>query len=75
MFAEATKKEKEEMQVPRLVFPLKKTLFQRLNDRLSNYIARVKHLEEQNKLLVTSLTEVRGKWSSKNDGYKVGWRV
>lgn len=47
-FLEATDKEKKEMQG--------------LNDRLGNYIDRVKKLEEQNRKLVSDLEELRGRW-------------
>lgn len=39
----------------------KKTM-QGLNDRLANYIDRVKKLEEQNRKLVADLEDLRGRW-------------
>lgn len=47
-FLQATEKEKKEMQ--------------NLNDRLGNYIDRVKGLEAQNRKLVAELEEMRGRW-------------
>ncbi|KAK0395366.1 hypothetical protein QR680_001247 [Steinernema hermaphroditum] len=47
-FLEATDKEKKEMQG--------------LNDRLANYIDRVKKLEEKNRQLVADLEDLRAKW-------------
>lgn len=47
-FLEATDKEKKEMQG--------------LNDRLGNYIDRVKKLEEQNRKLVQELEDLRSRW-------------
>ncbi|EFO91433.1 hypothetical protein GCK72_006116 [Caenorhabditis remanei] len=56
-FLEATDKEK-------------KTL-QGLNDRLGNYIDRVKKLEEQNRKLVADLDELRGKWGKDTSEIKI----
>ncbi|KAF8362398.1 ifb-1, partial [Pristionchus pacificus] len=56
-FIEATDKEK-------------KTL-QGLNDRLGNYIDRVKKLEEQNRKLVADLDELRGKWGKDTTEIKI----
>ena len=47
-FVAATEKEKKAMQG--------------LNDRLGNYIDRVKGLEIQNRKLVTDLEDLRGRW-------------
>ncbi|KAL1244095.1 Intermediate filament protein [Trichinella spiralis] len=47
-FLEATEKEKRELQ--------------NLNDRLSNYIDRVKGLESQNRKLVSDLEDLRSRW-------------
>lgn len=47
-FLQATEKEKKQMQ--------------NLNDRLGNYIERVKGLEEQNRKLVTDLEDLRNRW-------------
>ncbi len=47
-FVSATAKEKKDMQ--------------NLNDRLGNYIDRVKGLEAQNRKLVGDLEDMRGKW-------------
>jgi TolA-binding protein len=48
----------------------KKTL-QGLNDRLGNYIGRVKQLEEQNRQLVGDLEDLRGNWGKETYGIKV----
>ncbi|CEF70969.1 Lamin Tail Domain domain and Intermediate filament protein family and Intermediate filament, ifa/ifb family-containing protein [Strongyloides ratti] len=56
-FLEATTKEKKEMQG--------------LNDRLGNYIDRVKKLEEQNRELVASLEELRGRWGKDTSEIKI----
>ncbi|VDD92146.1 unnamed protein product [Enterobius vermicularis] len=56
-FLEATDKEKKEMQG--------------LNDRLGNYIDRVKKLEEQNRKLVSDLEELRGRWGKDTSQIKV----
>lgn len=56
-FLEATDKEKKEMQG--------------LNDRLGNYIDRVKKLEEQNRKLVADLDELRGRWGKDTSEIKV----
>uniref|UniRef100_A0A8R1TJR0 Intermediate filament protein B n=2 Tax=Onchocerca TaxID=6281 RepID=A0A8R1TJR0_ONCVO len=56
-FLEATDKEKKEMQG--------------LNDRLGNYIDRVKKLEEQNRKLVADLEELRGRWGKDTSEIKV----
>ena len=45
--------------------------FQGLNDRLGNYIDRVKRLEEQNRKLVADLDELRGKWGKDTSEIKV----
>ncbi len=57
-FLEATDKEKKELQG--------------LNDRLGNYIDRVKKLEEQNRKLVADLDELRGRWGKDTSEIKVG---
>ncbi|VDL76879.1 unnamed protein product [Nippostrongylus brasiliensis] len=56
-FLEATDKEKKELQG--------------LNDRLGNYIDRVKRLEEQNRKLVADLDELRGKWGKDTSEIKI----
>jgi predicted nuclease with TOPRIM domain len=56
-FLEATDKEKKEMQS--------------LNDRLANYIDRVKQLEEQNRKLVGDLEDLRGRWGKDTSEIKV----
>ncbi|CAJ0963669.1 unnamed protein product, partial [Mesorhabditis belari] len=56
-FLEATDKEKKELQG--------------LNDRLGNYIDRVKKLEEQNRKLVADLDELRGKWGKDTTEIKI----
>lgn len=56
-FLEATNKEKKEMQG--------------LNDRLGNYIDRVKKLEEQNRELVANLEELRGRWGKDTSEIKI----
>ncbi|CAJ0581350.1 unnamed protein product, partial [Mesorhabditis spiculigera] len=56
-FLESTDKEKKELQG--------------LNDRLGNYIDRVKKLEEQNRKLVTDLDELRGKWGKDTTEIKI----
>ncbi|PAV55899.1 hypothetical protein WR25_13815 isoform B [Diploscapter pachys] len=56
-FLEATDKEKKELQG--------------LNDRLGNYIDRVKKLEEQNRKLVADLDELRGKWGKDTSEIKI----
>ncbi|VDN01708.1 unnamed protein product [Thelazia callipaeda] len=56
-FLEATDKEKKEMQG--------------LNDRLGNYIDRVKKLEEQNRKLVADLEELRGRWGKDTSEIKI----
>ncbi|VDM82825.1 unnamed protein product [Strongylus vulgaris] len=61
-FLEATDKEKKELQ----------RSLQGLNDRLGNYIDRVKRLEEQNRKLVADLDELRGKWGKDTSEIKVG---
>jgi len=58
-FLEATDKEKKEMQ--------------NLNDRLANYIDRVKNLEEQNRKLVQDLEDLRGQWGKDTSEVKV-WK-
>lgn len=58
-FLEATDKEKKEMQG--------------LNDRLGNYIDRVKKLEEQNRKLVADLEELRGRWGKDTSEIKVNF--
>jgi uncharacterized protein (UPF0335 family) len=42
-----------------------------LNERLGNYIERVKGLEERNRKLVADLEDVRGKWGSETYDIKV----
>ncbi|TMS35081.1 hypothetical protein L596_002552 [Steinernema carpocapsae] len=56
-FLEATDKEKKEMQG--------------LNDRLANYIDRVKKLEEKNRQLVAELEELRAKWGKDTSEIKL----
>lgn len=56
-FLESTDKEKKEMQG--------------LNDRLGNYIDRVKKLEEQNRKLVSELEDLRGRWGKDTSEIKV----
>lgn len=56
-FLEATDKEKKEMQG--------------LNDRLGNYIDRVKKLEEQNRKLVSELEDLRSRWGKDTSEIKV----
>ncbi|KAI6197480.1 hypothetical protein M3Y94_01229200 [Aphelenchoides besseyi] len=56
-FLEAADKEKKEMQG--------------LNDRLGNYIDRVKKLEEQNRKLVADLEDLRGRWGKDTSEIKV----
>jgi len=56
-FIEATGKEKKELQG--------------LNERLSIYIEKVRKLEEQNKILVTELEELRGSFGSSVSSVKV----
>lgn len=46
-------------------------MLQGLNDRLGNYIDRVKRLEEQNRKLVADLDELRGKWGKDTSEIKV----
>ncbi len=53
---QATEKEKKEMQ--------------NLNDRLGNYIDRVKGLESQNRKLVADLDDVRGRWGKDTTAIK-----
>ncbi|KAI1727251.1 intermediate filament protein [Ditylenchus destructor] len=48
----------------------KKTM-QGLNDRLGNYIDRVKKLEEQNRKLVADLEDLRGRWGKDTSEIKV----
>ncbi|MCP9261917.1 Intermediate filament tail domain protein [Dirofilaria immitis] len=43
----------------------------RLNDRLGNYIDRVKKLEEQNRKLVADLEELRGRWGKDTSEIKI----
>ncbi|VDP06866.1 unnamed protein product [Soboliphyme baturini] len=56
-FLQATEKEKKEMQ--------------NLNDRLSNYIDRVKGLEAQNRKLVADLEDLRGRWGKDTSEIKL----
>jgi intermediate filament protein if len=56
-FLEATDKEKKELQG--------------LNDRLGNYIDRVKKLEEQNRKLVQELEDLRGRWGKDTSEIKI----
>lgn len=56
-FLEAADKEKKEMQG--------------LNDRLGNYIDRVKKLEEQNRKLVADLEDLRSRWGKDTTEIKV----
>lgn len=56
-FLESTDKEKKDLQG--------------LNDRLGNYIDRVKKLEEQNRKLVSDLDELRGRWGKDTSEIKV----
>uniref|UniRef100_A0A914PEL3 IF rod domain-containing protein n=1 Tax=Panagrolaimus davidi TaxID=227884 RepID=A0A914PEL3_9BILA len=56
-FLEATDKEKKEMQG--------------LNDRLGNYIDRVKKLEEQNRKLVSELEDLRSRWGKDTSEIKI----
>nr|CAD2178307.1 unnamed protein product [Meloidogyne enterolobii] len=44
---------------------------QNLNDRLANYIDRVKNLEEQNRKLVQDLEDLRGQWGKDTSEVKV----
>ena len=44
---------------------------QGLNDRLGNYIDRVKKLEEQNRTLVADLEELRSKWGKDTSEIKI----
>ena len=44
---------------------------QGLNERLGNYIDRVKSLEERNRKLVADLDDVRSKWGSDTRETKV----
>lgn len=55
-FVQATENEKKEMQS--------------LNDRLGNYIDRVKGLESNNRKLVADLEELRGKWGQNTSDIK-----
>uniref|UniRef100_A0A915E2N4 IF rod domain-containing protein n=1 Tax=Ditylenchus dipsaci TaxID=166011 RepID=A0A915E2N4_9BILA len=48
----------------------KKTM-QGLNDRLGNYIDRVKKLEEQNRKLVADLEDLRGRWGKDTSEIKI----
>jgi hypothetical protein len=56
-FVAATEKEKKDLQ--------------NLNDRLGNYISRVKGLEDQNRKLVGDLEELRGSWGKDTFDIKV----
>lgn len=56
-FLDAAEKEKKELQG--------------LNDRLGNYIDRVKKLEEQNRKLVADLEDLRGRWGKDTSEIKV----
>jgi len=56
-FLDAQEKEKKEMQS--------------LNDRLGNYIDRVKALEEKNRKLVADLMELRGNWGKETSEIKI----
>jgi len=56
-FLDATEKEKKEMQ--------------NLNDRLGNYIDRVKGLEAQNRKLVADLEDLRGRWGKDTTEIKI----
>jgi intermediate filament protein if len=56
-FLEATDKEKKTMQG--------------LNDRLGNYIDRVKKLEEQNRKLVSELEDLRSRWGKDTSEIKI----
>ena len=60
-FLEAADKEKKEMQG--------------LNDRLGNYIDRVKKLEEQNRKLVADLEDLRGRWGKDTSDIKASARL
>lgn len=57
MIFQSSEREKKEMQG--------------LNERLGNYIDRVKGLEERNRKLVADLEDVRGKWGSETYDIKV----
>jgi len=60
-FVKATEKEKKDMQ--------------NLNDRLGNYIDRVKGLEAQNRKLVADLDDVRGRWGKDTAEIKAKFAV